>query len=120
MEGLTSASTAVAPARSIPTIVGTHVFGAVITSSLGLTPDGEKGDRDRVRAVRDADAVADAARGGEVLLEALDLRREDVRAALEHAGDRVVELGPQRRRRAGQVEERHLHSSAPYSSPCSR
>ena len=27
-----------APARSIPTIVGMHVFGAVITSSPGSTP----------------------------------------------------------------------------------
>ena len=48
-----------------------------------LDADGAQRERERVGAVRDADAVRDAERGGGLLLEGLDLRAEDVATGVD-------------------------------------
>jgi hypothetical protein len=83
----------------------------------GLDARRKERDRDRIGARRDADGMGGPAGLRERGLEALDLRREDVGAALEDACDLRVELRAQRFRLAREVEERDLHQ---YCSPCSR
>jgi hypothetical protein len=57
-----------------------------------LDADREQGDRQRIRARGDADRVASAAEGGELVLEGAELLREDEPAAAEDATDRAVDL----------------------------
>jgi hypothetical protein len=53
--------------------------------------------------------VAGAEVGGEVVLEGLDLRAEDERAAVDDLGDLGVDLGAERLERGLGVEERQRH-----------
>ena len=57
--------------------------------------DAERAQRDlqRIGAVGDADAVADADELRELLLEVLHLRSENVPAARQHLGDGGIDLG---------------------------
>ena len=57
--GSMSARTGVAPARSIPTTVGTQVFAAVITSSPAATPAASRATV--IASVPDATPIASAA-----------------------------------------------------------
>ena len=67
--------------------------GDVITSSPGADAERAQDQRDRVGAGADADGVRRAGRGGELLLERLDLGSEDEPAARDHAIDRAPHVG---------------------------
>ena len=99
-----------APARSIPTTVGTHVFAAVITSSPGATPTASSAIV--IASVPEATPTAcrGAAVGGERRLERLDLARRGRTG--RSSSTRAIAASSSARRRARlarQVEERDGH-----------
>ena len=108
----TSASTAVAPAASIPATVGTHVFAAVITSSPCRRR--RAASAIVIASVPDAtpSASRDAAVGGELLLEPRDRLAEDEPAAVEHAREAASSSPRMLATWRAQVEERDVHVAA--------
>ncbi len=85
----------------------------------GAHPERPQGDRQRLGAVGDANAMAHADVGGELALECLDLGAEHVAARIEHrplpGGDLVQERLERRSRR----EERHARRRRPAHRQCS-
>ena len=81
--------------------------------------DAERPQRelDRVRARRDADRLARAAEGRELLLEGLDARAADEPPLVEDVRDGLRQVVSQLRVLAPQVEKRDAHASAQYRSP---
>ena len=79
--------------------------------------DRERAQREleRIRAVADGDALGGPAVRREFALEGLDLRAEDVPAAIVDARNRRVELGAQRRVVARQIVQRD-HARQPALS----
>ena len=85
----TSANTGVAPAIRMASPENAADTGEVMTSSPGPMPSGAQGQRDRVRAVSDADRVARAGMLGELGFERRELGPEHEPAARDHAVDRL-------------------------------
>ena len=76
-----SAKTGRAPAITIASAVKAADNGVVITSSPAPTAQRAEDERDRVRAVADADGVGGARCRGELLFEGVDLGTQDEPAA---------------------------------------
>lgn len=75
--------------------------------------------RNRIGAVRAADAVRGAGPCGELALEGFDLLAEDVAAGVEHGLDRAVDLGAARGVggvRIGDGDHRHPSRAAAHSA----
>ena len=68
-----------------------------------------QGDLERIRPVADAEALRDAAVGGELRLKRVVLRAHDVPAAGEHLIHRRAHRRAECTQLARQVVERHLH-----------
>ena len=97
--------------------LGGRVEGERGHHHLVARPDPERaqGDRQRVGPVGDADAVAHAEVGGELGLERLHLRAEDVAARAGHAIDRLAEPIVVRRERRWRIAARRPSGgSLPY------
>ena len=73
----------------------------------GSDPERPQGDRQRLGAVGDADAVAPADEGGELGLERLHLGAEDVAPRLEHGALALGDRGQQRLQRRPGGEQGH-------------
>ena len=95
--GSTSTNTGRAPAIMMASALYAADNGVVITSSPAPMSERAQDQRDRVGAGADADRVRRARRGGEFLLERLDLGSEHEPAALDHAIDRGPDVGAHRR-----------------------
>ena len=78
----------------------------------GTDAERAQADHERVRPVGHPDAVLRADVGGELGLERLDLRAEDVAAALEHRPLPLGDLGQQRLERRAAGEQRQGHRSS--------
>ena len=114
----TSASTGVAPAPTMPVIVATQVFAAVITSSPGADP-----------SARSASAIASVPEFSPTACATPQYAANSAsnpssagpprnRPRAEHGRERVVELGALRLGAAAEVEERDVAHQ--YAAPCSR
>ena len=75
----------------------------------GPDPHRPQRDRDGVGAVGDAHRVLGTAVGGELPLERVDLRAQDVALAVEHSLDRLTQLRAQGRQGSGCVKQRDGH-----------
>ena len=108
--GSTSQSTGIPPARTIPVTVGTQVFAWVTTSSPGPIPTARRASS--TASVPDATPTAwpAAHRRRELLLERPALLAEEEAAAVQHAADRGVQLGANRRTLPPQIDERDLQA----------
>ena len=101
-------------APALTTASAVAIEGERRHDDLVAGPDAERpqSDRQRIGAVGDPDAVANAEIGGELVLESLDFRPEDVAAGLQHGPLARGDLSEQRLESRPGGEERDAHPRA--------
>ena len=104
--GSTSQKTGVAPIAATASAVAKKVNAGTTTSSPGPTPRARRPIISASVPLRDPDAVVHAGVVGEFGLQGLDLRPEDVAAALEHRPLALGDLWEERFERGATGEQR--------------